>query len=253
MTGLIYKWQNLINNKVYIGQTIRSLEIRTKEHIAASKIPKLPFHYAINKYGISNFQIDIIDQIEDSSKKSLLDRLNNLEIKYIKDYNCLVPKGYNVEIGGNNHVCFHVQHDCIISNIENASIIDTQTNIVYDNVVSWLYGCKLDVEEQYKLINPINRFQIINPELYIYWGECFPKDATIKDILDGKAHQIVYLPCNFQVSSIDERIGALENEYKILKKKLEKFKAMKKEIEELRKENARLKENKKKNCVEFEM
>lgn len=253
MNGIIYKWENLINNKKYIGQTIRDLKVRINEHIKASKTPEYPLHYAILKYGVENFKIDIIEQITASSKKELIDNLNILEIKYIKDYNCLVPNGYNILAGGNNKSPIGISHDLIISNIETASILDTQTNIIYDNIITWLYSCKLDPWTQWDLIKPGNRYQIINPESYLFWGECYPKDATVKDILEEKAHRIVYLPCDFQVSSIDERISDLEIEHEILKEKLEKFEAMKKEIEELRKENALLKENKKKSRIEFEM
>ena len=253
MDGIIYKWENLINNKKYIGQTIRSLEVRINEHIKAAQTPEYPLHYAISKYGIENFKIDIVEQTTAPSKKELIDNLNILEIKYIKDYNCLVPNGYNILTGGNNKSPIGISHDLIISNIETVSILDTQTNIIYDNVITWLYSCKLDPITQWDLIKPNNRYQIINPESYLFWGECYPENATVKDILEEKAHHIVYLPCNFQISSIDECVDNLESEYKELKKKLETFKEMKKEIEELRKENARLKENKKKTCLEFEM
>lgn len=37
---LIYKITNKINNKIYIGQTTRNLELRWKDYIRETKIPK---------------------------------------------------------------------------------------------------------------------------------------------------------------------------------------------------------------------
>ena len=47
--GYIYKITNLINNKIYIGQTIRDVQIRWKEHLRSKD--EAPIHKAIRKYG----------------------------------------------------------------------------------------------------------------------------------------------------------------------------------------------------------
>lgn len=39
--GIIYQCTNLVNNKVYIGQTIRTLEERKKEHLKKENRPWL--------------------------------------------------------------------------------------------------------------------------------------------------------------------------------------------------------------------
>lgn len=93
---IIYKATNLINNKIYIGQTRHSLEKRKRGHIYRSiKNTKVPFLKAINKYGFENFKWEII-HICDS-----LDKLNELEIFYIKKYNSTNSLiGYNVSDGG---------------------------------------------------------------------------------------------------------------------------------------------------------
>ncbi len=60
---IIYKITNLVNNKIYIGQTIKTAEERLKQHIyAATKhITNTHLSYAIRKYGQDNFKIEIID------------------------------------------------------------------------------------------------------------------------------------------------------------------------------------------------
>ena len=60
--GLIYKIVNDINDKVYIGKTTRTMEIRWKDHIKPSNlfIPN-KFHNAINKYGIEHFHMELVE------------------------------------------------------------------------------------------------------------------------------------------------------------------------------------------------
>lgn len=54
--GIIYKVTNEINDKVYIGQTIRDLEKRKKSHILQSQRgSSYYFHRALVKYGVSTF------------------------------------------------------------------------------------------------------------------------------------------------------------------------------------------------------
>jgi len=92
---IIYKITNLITNKVYIGQTIRSLELRWKRHKYDNKAC-IALKRAINKYGHLNFKIEKIDEANNKVD------LNLLEIRYIKKYDCLAPKGYNLRVGGNS-------------------------------------------------------------------------------------------------------------------------------------------------------
>lgn len=92
--GIIYKVENKENGKIYIGQTIKSLFTRKKEHqIASFNGSGLFFHQALRKYGASKFRWRIIDTAYN------LEELNKKEIQLIKEYNTL-EKGYNMEIGG---------------------------------------------------------------------------------------------------------------------------------------------------------
>ena len=52
-TGIIYIATNIVNNKVYIGQTHTKLISRQKQHIysANRKLDTMYFHKAIRKYG----------------------------------------------------------------------------------------------------------------------------------------------------------------------------------------------------------
>ena len=95
---IIYKATNIINNKVYIGQTIHPLSVRKGQHERSYEYGyKTAFSNAIRKYGKENFKWEVIyetDSIED---------LNEKESYYIEYYKSLVTEnGYNLKGGGGN-------------------------------------------------------------------------------------------------------------------------------------------------------
>lgn len=95
MNGIIYKITNTINNKIYIGQTIQSLQNRWKRHCSnKGTIDELNMviKKAILKYGKENFKIEVLEICE----------YNQLDIKesfYINLYDSY-NKGYNSTKGG---------------------------------------------------------------------------------------------------------------------------------------------------------
>lgn len=98
---IIYKAENIINKKIYIGQTIHTLKYRRSQHIAKRKILDVTnyFHNSIRKYGINNFEWSIIDTA------TSMDELNLKEIQWIKHYKSSQRKfGYNATFGGKNAI-----------------------------------------------------------------------------------------------------------------------------------------------------
>lgn len=91
--GYIYKITNKLNQKVYIGKTLRDPKIRWREHIEDSRHPDLPLQRAFDKYGIEAFEFTVLEQINDDSL------LNEREKYYINKFNSY-KKGYNATIGG---------------------------------------------------------------------------------------------------------------------------------------------------------
>ena len=99
----IYKISNDINNKVYIGQTIRPIEDRFKRHIndAINNILDTHFARAIRKYGKENFHIEMIDSAETQEEL-------NLKEQYWINYFDSINNGYNetdalFKCGGNTY------------------------------------------------------------------------------------------------------------------------------------------------------
>jgi group I intron endonuclease len=91
---IIYKATNIINDKVYIGQTKNSLKIRKRKHINDMRKSNTYFSNALNKYGSSKFVWEVIEDCESKEE------LDEMEFHYIKQYNSLKPNGYNMTLGG---------------------------------------------------------------------------------------------------------------------------------------------------------
>ena len=82
------------SGKMYIGQTRQSFSRRLSCHKCRSKSAQTVLAKAIRKYGWNNFKKEVIlDKIAE-------DKIDDLERKYIKECNTLVPNGYNLESGG---------------------------------------------------------------------------------------------------------------------------------------------------------
>lgn len=87
--SFIYKITNLIDNKVYIGLTTRTVEARWKEHCRHGS---QQIDDAIQIYGIENFQIETLEECDESI-------LDDRE-KYWIDYYNSFKNGYNNTYGG---------------------------------------------------------------------------------------------------------------------------------------------------------
>lgn len=99
----IYLFKNNINGKCYIGQGV-SIRKRLKHHLSniRNKRYDLPLYRAIEKYGLHNFTIDIVESFipdESITTEQLINKLDDLEIKYIEQYEGYT-KGYNCTKGG---------------------------------------------------------------------------------------------------------------------------------------------------------
>jgi len=102
IAGYIYTIVNKVNNKIYVGQTIRNLEKRKSEYkknYIRNNLYNKYLQNSFNKYGWDNFEFKIIDTA------STLEELNQKEIYYIDKYNSRNRDiGYNIESGGRNAI-----------------------------------------------------------------------------------------------------------------------------------------------------
>lgn len=101
--GYIYKIINDVNEKLYIGQTISTLQKRFGQHTSNHKnVSNMAIYNAIQKYGKDHFSIVEIEKICEKDRIILKQKLNELEKKYIILFNTIAPNGYNLTSGGND-------------------------------------------------------------------------------------------------------------------------------------------------------
>lgn len=97
----IYKITNSINNKCYIGMSTK-LKDRIKRHLRKLVTNNHNNKYlsrAFNKYGVDNFEIEILEMFNEITHSELL----KLEIEYIQYYNSL-KNGYNLLLDNSSHL-----------------------------------------------------------------------------------------------------------------------------------------------------
>lgn len=118
---IIYKIKNIVNNKVYIGQTTHKLKHRWNQHIYVSKKLNHYFAKAIKKYGSNNFTISELERCNS------IDELNNKEQIWIAIYNSSNAKfGYNGTLGGENRIPNNETRKKL-SNINKGRVVSIET------------------------------------------------------------------------------------------------------------------------------
>lgn len=103
----IYKLTNLINSKVYIGQTVQVYSrflcgnishLKLFEYQCRNNLTNYRLYNALKKYGCRNFELSILEK--DLQDK---DEMNEREIFYISKFRSNEDNfGYNMTPGGNN-------------------------------------------------------------------------------------------------------------------------------------------------------
>ena len=117
--AFIYKITNIKNGKMYIGKTERDINTRWKEHIRhAQALSHIPLYRAINKYGIENFIIELVEECETKS-------VNEREQYWISFYDTY-NTGYNCTLGGDGSLLQFAEEEIqqIISRYQNGERLD---------------------------------------------------------------------------------------------------------------------------------
>lgn len=107
--GYIYKITNTLNDKVYIGQTIKTVQKRFTQHKNNSNkeyFSQIVLYKAFNKYGIENFICEEIEEVPNEK----LDEREKYWIEYYDSY----FNGYNSTLGGRTTQLYNWDTDDII-------------------------------------------------------------------------------------------------------------------------------------------
>ena len=180
----IYKIENLINGKVYIGQS-RNIEKRWTAHRTRpfnqnSKQYDSPLYRSIRKYGIENFSFVVLEE-------TLIEDLDNKEKYWIEYYGSNNKEnGYNLTDGGNSAtstILTRKQVDeiklLLETNMSQQDIADkynvNQRSISYINTgETWIDQGR---------IYPIRSFSILTHDEKYYCQNCGKEIATKDAVL----------------------------------------------------------------------
>jgi group I intron endonuclease len=101
-TGIVYLHKNKLNNKCYVGSTLQSPKRRWRKSDKSYNSYKncVVFYRALQKYGWESFETTILENNVPETE------LAKIEEKYINQYNCVAPNGYNSVMLTNGRVTF---------------------------------------------------------------------------------------------------------------------------------------------------
>lgn len=186
------------NGKSYIGQS-SNLKRRMNDYKNWKKkcSSQTALYNAFNKYG--GFKYETVTFLYKDGGIINKDLLNDLEAKYINEYNTLVPNGYNIRPGGKSSSGYKKQYSLIeLKKLEfltycEEPILNTETGEVYNNVAEWLNDNKLYQDAYYDLYCIDSKFRFLN-EKTLLWNlgsGTIPKNASISDVLNKKAKSYI--------------------------------------------------------------
>lgn len=174
----IYKIENKINGKIYIGQS-NNIQRRFQEHQTKGASSRIPVDVAIQKYGKDNFTYEIVEE-------TTIDRLNEAEEYWIKYFNT-IETGYNCSygsnqqsIGENNGKSKLTERDVIeIRRAYNNHLKQKDVYEKYKNIISFSYFQNLWQGRSWSHIMP-EVFTEENKQYYIFQNSSGSNGAAAK-------------------------------------------------------------------------
>ena len=141
----IYYFRNKLNGKYYIGQA-QDLRRRLRKHVSNFNNNRYdnPIYRAIGKYGWENFEWGILEIFDEGFSKEVDKKLDEAEIKYIKEFNSYGSTGYNQTLGGDGGIKGYKfteeQRKRTSETLRNKSFYNEANKIYYFNIETNEYG-----------------------------------------------------------------------------------------------------------------
>jgi group I intron endonuclease len=130
LDGIVYLVINEINGKSYIGQTVRGLQQRWRDHLSTALRRTSHFAAAIRKYGESAFSIGVVGR---ATTKEKLDEIERNQIAALESNNPYF--GYNLTLGGSGSAGYKKSPEAI------------------EKTAAWHRGRKRSMEQRMRLSN----------------------------------------------------------------------------------------------------
>lgn len=179
--GVVYCGINTRNDKRYIGQTIRGLNTRKREHIAQSYSGSdLAFHQAIRKYGEEQFEWMVLD--EACSQEELDDK----ECYWIEHYNTYYDGGYNMALGGQFNLSDDPDEMSLMRGGREFLVFDLEGNYVGSKISQIAFADEIEVSV--KTVNHVLRGVSGKDSAGGYL--LFYKDNFTQELLNNKINKI---------------------------------------------------------------
>ena len=142
----IYKIENDINGKLYIGKTEFSIEKRFKEHCSDAFrdcCEKRPLYAAMQKYGVEHFHISLIEETDEPEERE----------RYWIEFFHSFKDGYNATLGGDGKR--YLDYDLIIKTyqeVKNCNQTAKILNISSDSVRNVLHQNNISILKSFEAV-----------------------------------------------------------------------------------------------------
>lgn len=168
----IYMYQNKINNRIYVGQSVDIEDRKLKHESRAFHDNNTEYnsiiHKAFRKYGLNNFDFVILELC-------LVNELNEKEIYWIEQKNSYYD-GYNATLGGNYRVYKKLNPE-ILEYLTK----DLKEGILTNNHIAEKYGIS------YQQVSEINNGKAWKRDLDYPIRKGYAKETFTKAIVEKKA------------------------------------------------------------------
>lgn len=171
----IYKIENKINHKIYIGQS-NNPERRFLEHCSKVEEYTSLLQRAIKKYGKESFELTILGWYED---------YNDKEKYYIEIYRSLVPYGYNIQKGGEEPPHYRFEDN------NNAKLKNSEAFAIQQELMNWNIR-RSQIKKKYRLTEDMLR-HIIDGSSWFREDLIYPLRPKEKELDELRAKKVIDL------------------------------------------------------------
>lgn len=189
--AVIYKIENIITGRIYIGQTKFSIEKRMKEHCQDSKKDRCkfrPLYSDMNKYGCDNFVITALEETSCPEER---------EKYYIQKYQAYIlcdspSSGYNATLGGSGREYgFSSSEQMIILNMykDNKTIKEISMKIGHDvsTISKFLKSKKVVIDGYSKTSHKVLQIDVETDEVVAIY-ESISQAGRVLDNKSASSH-----------------------------------------------------------------